>query len=128
MEIALAVRPNAAFVTAEIDDKHLSLRDIVEQVADTVCLRAAAGKNFGTVVVPETLFAAVPETRMLLKELEKCPSAKTLEDLLPHLSDFSAALMKSFPEYIQNQLLMERQSNGMVQLSQVQTEQFLADL
>jgi len=127
MEIALSVRPNVALDTAEVAEKRWTLQDIVGQIADVVCARATEGKNFGTVIIPETLLAAVPETRVLLQELATC-TGKTIDETLPQLSQFSAALMKSLPRYIQESLVLERQSNGAVQLTQLQTEQLIADM
>jgi len=127
VEIALSVRPNVAFDTAEVAEKRWTLKDIVGQIADVVCARAHEGKNFGTVIIPETLLAAVPETRVLLQELAKC-TGKTVEATLLQLSEFSAALMKSLPSYMQEALVLERQSNGVVQLTQLQTEQLMADM
>merc|ERR1712151_752214 len=60
-------------------------------------------------------------------ELVKC-TAKTVEETLQQLTSFSAGLMKSLPSYIQESLVLDRQSNGVVQLSQVQTEQLMADM
>jgi diphosphate--fructose-6-phosphate 1-phosphotransferase len=127
LEVALSVRPNIALGTAEIEEKRWTLKDIASQIADVVCLRAHDKKNFGTVVIPETLLAAVPETRALLQELGKC-SGRTVESTLPQLSPFSAALFRSLPAYIQEALVKERQSNGVVQLTQIPTEQLLADM
>jgi diphosphate--fructose-6-phosphate 1-phosphotransferase len=127
MEIALSVKPNVALIGEEISDKRWTLKDIVSNIADVICARAHDGKNFGTIVLPEGLLAAVPETRVLISELAKC-KAKTVEAVLPQLSLFSAALMQSLPDYIQQQLVLERQSNGVVQLSQVQTDQLISDM
>jgi diphosphate--fructose-6-phosphate 1-phosphotransferase len=128
LEVALAVRPNVCLVGEEIAEKRLSLEDIVNVVADAVCLRAHEGKNFGTVLVPEGLLASVLECRVLMSELGKCKVPCTPEEAVSQMSSFSAALMKSFPEYIQTELLLERQSNGQIQLSQVQTERLIADM
>merc|ERR1712151_77385 len=44
------------------------------------------------------------------------------------LSSWSAALFQSLPEFIQEQLLLERQSNAALQMSQLETERLLATL
>jgi len=127
MEVALSVKPNMVIIGEEVADKRLTMKDIVNNIADVICARAHAGKNFGTIVIPEGLFAAIPETRVLISELAKC-KAKTLEEALPFLSTFSAALLKSFPEYIQKDFMKERQSDGMVDLSKVHSAEMIGEL
>jgi diphosphate--fructose-6-phosphate 1-phosphotransferase len=127
MEVALSVKPNMVIIGEEVAEKRMTLRDIVNNIADMVCARAKDDKNFGAVIVPEGLLAAVPETRVLISELAKC-KAKTLEEVLPFLSPFSAALLKEFPEQIRNDFLKERMSDGMVDLSKVHTAVLLAEL
>merc|ERR1712048_797267 len=50
------------------------------------------------------------------------------EKVLPELSSWSRALFQSLPEFIQEQLLLERQSNAALQMSQLETERLLAEL
>merc|ERR1712232_1523601 len=96
MEVALSTRPNVVLFGEEIAEKRMSLNDIVNRISDVVCARAHQGKNFGTVVIPEGLPAAVPEVRVLLDEISKLPMPCSLEKAFGKLSHFSAALLKSF--------------------------------
>jgi pyrophosphate--fructose-6-phosphate 1-phosphotransferase len=52
----------------------------------------------------------------------------SLEKAFSKLSHFSVALLKSFPAYIQLQIMSARMDNGQIHASQVQTEQLLADM
>jgi len=45
------------------------LPDIVNRIADVVADRAALGKNFGTVLIPEGLLAHISAYKHLMKEL-----------------------------------------------------------
>merc|ERR1719464_2075708 len=126
LEAALQTKPNLLLLTEEVDEKRMSLRDVVKQVADLVTLRAQDGKNFGTIVVAEGLLAAIPEFRSLISELEVLPMPSTLDKVLPALTQWSRALMQSLPDFIQQQLLLERQSNAALQLSQLETERLVA--
>jgi len=51
-----------------------------------------------------------------------------VDEVLPQLSGWSRALFQSWPAFIQEQLLLERQSNAALQMSQLETERLLAAL
>eukprot|EP00438_Fugacium_kawagutii_P020357 Skav210249 [mRNA] locus=scaffold1929:158282:169415:+ [translate_table: standard] len=91
-----------------------------------ISARANDGKNFGTILVAEGLLAAIPEFRTLIAELEGLPMPSTVDKVLPELTTWSAALFQSLPEFIQKQLLLARQSNAALQLSQLETERLMA--
>eukprot|EP00930_Biecheleria_cincta_P068196 TRINITY_DN553_c0_g1_i1.p1 TRINITY_DN553_c0_g1~~TRINITY_DN553_c0_g1_i1.p1 ORF type:complete len:1199 (+),score=251.80 TRINITY_DN553_c0_g1_i1:54-3650(+) len=128
LEVALTTKPNLLLLSEEVDDKRLSLQELVKQIADIVVQRAESGKNFGTILVAEGLLAAIPEFRTLIAELEAIAMPCTLEEVLPQLTKWSKALYESLPDFIQQQLLLERQSNAALQLSQLETERLMAAL
>jgi len=98
-----------------VDDKRLSLRELVKEVADMVALRAADGSNFGTVLVAEGLLTAIPEFRTLISELEAIALPCPPDEVLAQLTQWSRALFQSLPDFIQQQLHLERQSNAALQ-------------
>jgi len=51
-----------------------------------------------------------------------------VEKVLPELSSWSRALFQSLPEFLQEQMLLERQSNAALQMSQLETERLLSVL
>jgi len=128
LEVALQTMPNMLLLTEEVDEKRMSLRDLVNEIADVIAQRAADGKNFGTILVAEGLLAAIPEFRSLISELNALPMPSPRERVLPQLTQWSRALFQSLPEFIQDELLLERQSNNAVQLAQLETERLLAAL
>mmetsp|Transcript_31903 Transcript_31903/g.67842 ORF Transcript_31903/g.67842 Transcript_31903/m.67842 type:complete len:1200 (-) Transcript_31903:60-3659(-) len=128
LEAALQSKPNLLLLTEEVDEKRHTLREVVNSIADIVVQRASAGKNFGTVLVAEGLLATIPEFRSLIVELEAIPMPITIELVLPKLTQWSRAFFQSLPEFIQQQLLLERQSNEELQLTQLETERLMAAL
>merc|ERR1712048_213434 len=50
------------------------------------------------------------------------------EKVLPELTQWSRALFQTLPSFIQQELLLERQSNAALQMSQLETERLLAEL
>jgi diphosphate--fructose-6-phosphate 1-phosphotransferase len=128
LEVALMTKPNLLLLTEEVDDKRMSLRDVVNHIANIVEQRAADGKNFGTIIVAEGLLEAIPEFRSLIAELEATPMPCPVDKLLPLLTVWSRALFESLPDFIQRELLLERQSNAALQLGQLETERLMAEL
>lgn len=130
VEVALQTQPNAALIGEEVADHRWALPDVVRRLADTVAARAERGKNFGVVLVPEGLIAAIPEVAALIKELNHLFKAGVAAEaeVRARLTAWSAALLDYLPRFIQRQLLLEREVHGSVQLSQIQTERLLAEL
>ena len=44
-------RPNVCIVSEEVEEKDMSLDDVVTSIAKVVADRAAQGNNFGTVLI-----------------------------------------------------------------------------
>ena len=69
LECALQTQPNVCIVSEEVEAKDQSLDDIVTYIAQVVADRAAAGNNFGTVLIPEGLIEFIPAMKRLIAEL-----------------------------------------------------------
>jgi diphosphate--fructose-6-phosphate 1-phosphotransferase len=136
VETALTTQPNVVLLNEECIEKRLSLGDVVSRLADLVAARSEKGKNFGVVLVPEGAIISVPELRSLIKELDaifaklerKKGETITMQEALDRLTGWSAALLQSLPTFIQEQLLLPRQSDGKLSLGSVETEKLLATL
>ena len=55
LECALQTQPNACLISEEVEQKAMSLDDVVTYIAQIVADRAADGNNFGTILIPEGL-------------------------------------------------------------------------
>eukprot|EP00968_Pinguiococcus_pyrenoidosus_P025934 scaffold7039_cov255-Pinguiococcus_pyrenoidosus.AAC.18 len=134
VEVALKTQPNAILVAEEVAARRLSLGDIIRQLADMVAERADAKRNFGLVVVPEGLLPAIPEVGVLIGELNELfakqgnPPSIPASEAMKCLTSWSGALLQALPTFAQEQLLLQRQSDGNIQLQQVETEKLLATL
>ena len=60
LECALQTQPNICLISEEIEQKGMSLNDIVDYIANAVVARAADGNNFGTVIIPEGVIEFIP--------------------------------------------------------------------
>ena len=69
LECALQTQPNICIISEEVEAKNMTLQDVVNGIADVVVARAADGKNFGTVLIPEGLIEFIPAIKKLIAEL-----------------------------------------------------------
>lgn len=70
LEVAMQTHPNLVIISEKITSQHLSLKDVINKIADVVEARSKEGKNFGTVLIPEGLAASIPELRILINEID----------------------------------------------------------
>ena len=78
LECALQTQPNVCIISEEVEEKNMSLDDIVTYVAGIVAKRAAEGNNFGTVLIPEGLIEFVPAMKRLIAELNDFLATNTM--------------------------------------------------
>ncbi len=140
LECALQTHANIAIVSEEIAQKKQTLRDVVSEVATAVRNRAAAGMNFGVVLIPEGLIEFIPEIKALISELNDLLARtgtefqalqntdQKIQFVAGRLSTVTAAAFKSLPATIQTQLLMDRDPHGNVQVSRIETEKLLVEM
>ncbi len=140
LECALQTRATITLISEEVSERGMTLRQIVDQIADTVAFRAANGEKFGTVLIPEGLIEFVPEMGALMSELNELlahhADAFNALDTLPQKREFvsgklstsGAALYRSLPDDIANQLILDRDPHGNVQVARIDTQRLLIDL
>jgi diphosphate-dependent phosphofructokinase len=140
LECALQTRPNITLISEEVAARQLTLKEIVDDIASTVAHRAANGEKFGTVLIPEGLIEFVPEMGILIGELNDTlahhgDAFNALADLpakrafvAEKLTAASAALYRSLPDDIANQLILDRDPHGNVQVARIDTQRLLIDL
>ena len=102
----------------------------MDELCDVIADRATRRLHFGTIVLPEGLLGHLPEMRALLHEMGTlyAQGVRTESQLRSQLKPWSAALFSSLPPFIRAQLTLERESQGGLQWSQVETERLLAHL
>lgn len=139
LECALQVQPNVAIVSEEVEEKNLTLNDVVEYIADIVARRAAAGNNFGTVLIPEGLIEFIPAFKALIAELNDylahheeefraVAAADQRAYIISKLSAANSELYASLPTTVARQLTLDRDPHGNVQVSLIETEKLLAEM
>ncbi len=141
LECALECQPNICLISEEVKAKKQSLSEIADYIADAVEKRAANGNNFGVVVIPEGVVEFVPEFSALINEINellagsKADAFNALESwaekyafIEKGLSKESMAVFAILPQAIQQQLFLERDPHGNVQVSLIESEKLFAAL
>ena len=137
LECALQCQPNICLISEEVEAKEQSLDDIVEYIAEAVARRAAEGKYFGTVIIPEGLIEFIPAIKKLIAQLNDVlamPEAKDLgrseqiDFAKSHLTEENLAVFNSLPTNVARQLALDRDPHGNVQVSLIETEKLLSTM
>ena len=129
LECALRTRINCVLIGEEVKAKNQTLSQITSYVTDIICKRAERGKNYGIILVPEGLIEFIPEMAVLISEINELLSRQFEGDIrdyvVRHLSVTSQALFNFLPQGISQQLLLDRDPHGNVQVSKIDTEKLL---
>ena len=79
-ECALRTSPNMVIISEEAQDRHESLKDVVDNICDVICKRAEANQNYGCIIIPEGLLSHISSCNLLIIEINKLFSTvKTLQ-------------------------------------------------
>ena len=142
LETALQTRPNICLIGEEVAAKKMSLAQITDYIADSVANRAAKGWNFGVAIIPEGIVEFVPEFSVLIKEInemlageEKAEAFNNLPTweekyafIKAGLTEASMAVFAILPQTIQQQLFLERDPHGNVQVSLIESEKLFSEM
>lgn len=124
LECALQVHPNMTLIGEEIAEKKMTLQNIAEHISDMIIHRSEKGKAYGVILIPEGLIEFVPEMRLLIKEINAL-LAKNEKEVETKLSAEAKKTFSFLPIEISQQLLLDRDPHGNVQVSHIATEKLL---
>ncbi len=141
LECALETQPNICLISEEVAAKKMSLSQIANYIADSVEKRAANGMNFGVAIIPEGVVEFVPEFSVLIHEINELLAGSKADafNALPNwkekyafiesgLTKESMEVFALLPESIQQQLFLERDPHGNVQVSLIESEKLFSSL
>jgi len=128
LEATLLARPNLALISEEIKRTKQTLKSLVSDIADLVEMRSKKGKTYGVIVIPEGLIESIDEMGLLIEELNELLAKMDSEKVVGQLSASRLDLFHSLPQMIQDQLLMDRDPHGNVNVSIIETEKMLIEM
>lgn len=141
LECALKTQPNICLISEEVAAKKMSLSAIADYIADSVEARADKGMNFGVAIIPEGVVEFVPEFSVLIQEINELLAGSKADtfNALPTWAEKYAFIEKGLtkesmevfailPQTIQQQLFLDRDPHGNVQVSLIESEKLFSAL
>ena len=141
LETALQTQPNICLIGEEVAVKKMSLAQITDYIADSVAARAESAGNFGVAIIPEGIVEFVPEFSVLIAEINELLAGKKADAFneLPSwnekyafikagLTAESMAVFEILPQAIQQQLFLDRDPHGNVQVSLIESEKLFSEM
>ena len=141
LECALETQPNICLIGEEVAAKKMSLAEITNYIADSVEKRGNNGENFGVAIIPEGIVEFVPEFSKLIAEINELLAGEATakfnalpdwnakyEFIKAGLTAESFAVFDILPQGIQQQLFLERDPHGNVQVSLIESEKLFSEM
>ena len=139
LECGLQTQPNITLISEEVAAKKQSLSEITNYIADVVEVRGNKGLNYGIAIIPEGVVEFVPEFSALIQEINELlagakadafnalPSwAAKVEFIEKGLTKEAMEVFSILPEAIQQQLFLDRDPHGNVQVSLIESEKLFS--
>lgn len=131
LECALQTHPNIAIIGEEVALYKQTLKQVTDHITDVIVTRAQQGKNYGVILIPEGLIDFIPEVQQLIAELNEILANDVVDEdghWKAKLQPPSRALFEFLPPNICEQLLLERDPHGNVQVAKIETEKMLISM
>ena len=147
MEVGFQTHPNVILIGEEIEEKELTIHNVVRLIADVVVERSRMGKNYGTILVPEGILEFIHEINVLIIKISYIIAAynreASEEESFHKLSfeeqvqlidnsdiwrDYDSRVFLGLPSLLQKGLLLPRDSHGNFPFSLVNTERILQEM
>ncbi|KNA13684.1 hypothetical protein SOVF_114430 [Spinacia oleracea] len=131
LECALQTHPNISLIGEEVYAKKQTLKNVTDYMVDIICKRAGRGYNYGVILIPEGLIDFIPEVQKLIGELNEILAHEAVDEAglwKIKLTSQSLELFEFLPPAIQEQLMLERDPHGNVQVAKIETEKMLIQM
>ncbi|CAN6902239.1 unnamed protein product [Brassica oleracea] len=131
LECALQTHPNIIIIGEEVSAQKQTLKNVTDYMVDVICKRTELGYNYGVILIPEGLIDFIPEVQELIAELNEILANEVVDDnglWKKKLTEQSLKLFDLLPEAIQEQLMLERDPHGNVQVAKIETEKMLIQM
>lgn len=131
LECALQTHSNITLIGEEVAAKKQTLKNVTDYIADIITKRAELGYNYGVILIPEGLIDFIPEVQQLIAELNEILAHEVVDEAglwKKKLKPQSLELFEFLPAAIQEQLMLERDPHGNVQVAKIETEKMLIQM
>lgn len=132
LECGLLTQANLVLVGEEVNHKNQTLLEVTQEITEMIIKRHDLDQDYGVILVPEGLIEFIPEINTLIKEIneilskvENLSTDELFSLLNEKLTEKAKKVFNFLPKSIANQLLIDRDPHGNVQVSKIDTERLL---
>ncbi|KAG2300964.1 hypothetical protein Bca52824_037436 [Brassica carinata] len=129
LECALQTHPNITIIGEGVSAQKQTLKNVTDYMVDVICKRAELGYNYDVILIPEGLIDFIPEE--LIAEINEILANEVVDESglwKKKLTEQSLKLFDLLPEAIQEQLMLERDPHGNVQVAKIEPEKMLIQM
>ena len=119
LECALQCQPNMAIIGEEVEAQ--SLDSVVRDICTMIEERRKLGKEYGVILIPEGIIEFLPDMKALITEINRQGKGAVLQGAVKTTFDM-------LPKEFQEQLMLDRDPHGNVQVSKIETERLFISL
>jgi pyrophosphate--fructose-6-phosphate 1-phosphotransferase len=147
LEVTFQTHPNVILIGEEIEEKEMTIHEVVRLIADVIVERSKLGKDYGTILIPEGILEFIYEVNVLIikishiiatynREASEEESFHKLhfEDQVQLIDnsdiwrDYDSRVFLGFPPQLRNGLLLPRDAHGNFQYALVNTERIILEM
>ena len=127
LECYLQTRCDAVLIGEEIEKRNRTLKDVTNEIVDIIWKRNEMSKDYGVILISEGIIEFFPEVKPLISEINEIfGENNSVEDprkfVLSKLTDKNRDLFEFLLKAISDQLLLDRDPHGNVQVAKIETE------
>jgi diphosphate-dependent phosphofructokinase len=129
-QVGLISNPDMCIISEYLAKQSTSLAELITQITTKIQTDYTRNKAYGVICFAEGLLEFLPDVTALIQQLNSLVSVKnyTVTSVYTKLSKLNQQTFKLFPSYIQEQLLLDRDSHGNINLSRIDSERCLIEL
>eukprot|EP00168_Porphyra_purpurea_P004111 TRINITY_DN1479_c0_g1_i12.p2 TRINITY_DN1479_c0_g1~~TRINITY_DN1479_c0_g1_i12.p2 ORF type:complete len:176 (-),score=76.31 TRINITY_DN1479_c0_g1_i12:622-1149(-) len=130
LEVGLQTHPNLTLIGEEVEAKKQTLAQCVDAMVELILERGKLGKNYGLIILPEGVIEFMPDVCALIQQLNDILAAgsASFDEVVVKLDAQSRNLFLLLPRTFADQLMMDRDPHGNVQVSKIESERLFIEM
>ena len=129
-QVGKIAQPDICLISEKLATSSTRLPELIHQITSQMVADYTKNKPYGVICFSEGILEFLPDITRLIQQLNSLLKTKGYSrfSILERLSPENKITFEMLPDYIQNQLLLDRDSHGNINLSRIDTERLLIQL